>query len=124
MIEIKDLEPGLLVWWSAARSSTRRWSFPAMVTLVAKTHFRVMGFNDFKVSDELRISYDLVDCREEMRPCSIDEVEDYLTKRRVELANEITVKETELSAVKNALYSFDEKGKKWRKKYTAKNKKR
>ncbi|MGC9611003.1 MAG: hypothetical protein ABSE68_02170 [Minisyncoccia bacterium] len=121
MIEIQQLKKGLLVWWKAERTS-RSWSYPAVVTLAAKDHFKVMGFDDFKESDELHISRDLTkgdDCRQEMTQCSFGDVVNYLKDRETTLEDVVIKKGRELTTAKNNLQSFKKKSKAWAKKYVA-----
>lgn len=109
MIEAKQIKPGLLVWW-AVSTDRRDWSCPAVVTEVKRgKSFRVMSFDDFKVTDPLRM--EAVPggdgtCRDEMRVCTIDEVEEFIDKQRDAHLARVEKARTELAARERELTAY------------------
>jgi len=106
MIERKEMREGLLVWWSADRHF-REWSCPAVITIVAENHFKVLSFDDFKETDWLRIddipNGDKSVRTTEMEICTLREVQDYFKERMRDLEDRVTKKVRELEDAKNKL---------------------
>lgn len=116
MLEIEDMEEGLLVWWRADRAFGSSWSVPCVVTHLDtdKGSFRVRSLDDFKETGYLRL-HDAVDetSRREMRVCTLDDVREFFKRRQyasedrlIKLRRELKDYEERVSDYKNKVDAF------------------
>ena len=114
MLEKRDLKVGALVWWSRSSDRYAEWSCPCVVTQVSRKSFRVRSLDDFKETKDLRMD-DAMDTtsRREMRPCNLEEVEEFFEKRKLGLEQRVLEVKAAVQKLERERDTYIEKSKKF-----------
>lgn len=102
MLEISDVKPNQLIWWTHVNSTFNEVEFdcPCIITEVEANRFKIISFDDMIESDWLRIggSDKGSSRRHEMRAATREEVDAYLAKRHTEVEETIRRDEQRVKA--------------------------